>query len=579
MKAGPGRAACFAGRLIAALLIVLSSACDNEGPDRATSGAPAVPKTVVTQEPEPVPEPPDAGGVDECGNPARMAQDVTAAAAPALDTALTNLETELRELLGATDYAARLEELATSAAACAAGRLLMADMQQPALYASVQGACTPVDPAGPEHAQYFSDPACAHELAFRPTSYSEYCDEMVSAGPNARLGNAAAWSADAAQANDPLPAVPSRKWTVAQGAQLALSSEPLDGKTAPFMKRLRYRELAAFEARPPQAPACADGADGGSRVSLEPADSCELELRVYKKDAAASGLIPLLAFHGGGWRYRGGAFVGFEAQLAHYTEEGFVVFAPFYRLSGDADGNAACNDAPWEAITADAEAALSWVRRHGAAFGAKPVPPAVMGQSAGAHLAGWLLAHRPQDVAAGLLLYGPTDVRDFLAQAVPAGGLYHDRFAASLKVLSRFFGSDVRTLDLGADSDFVNLNSFHEYVRAGGVPPVFLIHGNADTVVPSNQSVLMCNAYGGNAQDHGGGAPRHLRLRSHQPAASFAAGRARPGRLPAARVGRRLRRGRRAQPPAAGRFPERGARLAAQPGRRSAEVIKVFISP
>ena len=37
------------------------------------------------------------------------------------------------------------------------------------------------------------------------------------------------------------------------------------------------------------------------------------------------------------------------------------------------------------------------------------------------------------------------------------------------------------------------------------MPPVFLIHGRSDTLIPSNQSVILCNAYGGNAVDNGGG--------------------------------------------------------------------------
>jgi acetyl esterase/lipase len=260
---------------------------------------------------------------------------------------------------------------------------------------------------------------------------------------------------------------------------------------------------------------CATSSPGGNRAPLGYVydksiikGTCSLEMRVYKKDVNATGLAPLLAFHGGGWRYRGGAFVGFEAQLAHYTEDGFVVFVPFYRLAGNADGNGNCNEAPWNAITSDAEAALDWVIRYAAAFGARREPPAVMGQSAGAHLAGWLLTHRPAEVSAGLLLYAPSDFRDFLAQTVPAEGIYHEHFAPSLRILSRFFGSDVRTIDLTADTRFVRLNSFHDYVRAGGVPPVFMIHGKADITVPSNQSVLLCNAYGGSAQDHGGGIQR-----------------------------------------------------------------------
>jgi acetyl esterase/lipase len=514
-----------------------------------------------------------------------------------------------------------LTQLVASTAACEATRLARASMAMPSLYTNVSGSCEAANPEGPDAGRYFANSTCTHELAFQPMPQSEYCNETLAPTPNALLGNAAAWTPDANQPNDPLPSAPSRKWTVPQGPQMAITAESLSGKTAPMMKRVRWRDIAqsfpisnltplywgclqssydnengymciiwgpqvgsppssasflgyiktvpepgtvplywvcAFEGEsgcaswevrtstytgaspfgyakaspdPGTLPlwwTCTPDHESGicwnQRLSATagtgsllghmyagtslPRPNCVLEMRVYKKNPTATGLTPLIAFHGGSWQYRGAAFTGFEAEMAHFTESGFVVFAPFYRLAGTADGNADCNQAPWEHVVADADAALDWVKAHGHAFGAKPGKPAVAGMSAGAHLAGWLVTHRPTEVAAGMLLYPPSDVRDFLVHG-HAGGLY-EPWLPSLDILSKFYGSDVRAIDLGNPPEFVRQNSFHDLVRAGGgaIPPVFMLHGVADTLVPSNQSVQLCNAYGGTVVNDGGGANR-----------------------------------------------------------------------
>jgi acetyl esterase/lipase len=225
--------------------------------------------------------------------------------------------------------------------------------------------------------------------------------------------------------------------------------------------------------------------------------ACQLEMRVYKKNIDAQNLKPLLAFHGGSWNSRGLAFIGFESQIAHYTEQDFVVFAPFYRLSGNTDGNAECNEAKWTEVVADAEAALDWVKANAKKFGAESSIPAVMGQSAGAHLAGWLVTHRPEDVAAGLLFYPPVDFTELLQK-------YNNGYFAqngvniepTMDILSSFVGLNARLLLL--DSNIVQQNSFASLVSQLGqsAPPVFLLHGLSDDLVPSSQSVTLCNAYG-----------------------------------------------------------------------------------
>ncbi len=373
-------------------------------------------------------------------------------------------------------------------ATCEATKVFYTPLPYTALYArdAATHACIAADLRGEDRGQYYTDASCAHEIAYRPTSYAKYCGEMFAPKPNAVLGNAAAWTPDAAQTNDPLPTVPSQKWTLPIGPQLTLSVEPIKNNHVPFMKKLRYQSWNVMR---------------GNGI-------CQLEMRIYKKDPAANNLKPLLALHAGSWTLRG-AFPVLEAQISHYTEEGFVVFASFYRLAGIADGNAECNDARWNDVTADVAAALDWVTQHGPAFGAAPGPVAVMGQSAGAHLTGWLATHRPTQVSRGLMLYGPTDFYDFLRNVGP--GRPYAAYTESVGILNEFLNTttdvpqiDLLKIDFNAPPAFVVQNSFSRLVGAA-TPPLFMMYGKADTLLPSNQAVLLCNKLGGAAIDDGGG--------------------------------------------------------------------------
>jgi len=512
-----------------------------------------------------------------------------------------------------------LQQMILEGGGCEATKLVRASMPMPPLYTNVSGSCSalslnPTDDSPQDFGRYYADAACMQEVAFRPTPHtSGYCAEtLVTGTANTHLGNAADWTPDYNQPNDPLPSVPSQKWTTSFGTQVAITTESLSGKTVPFMKRIRYREVVTprpvanlkplywtcwwapgelgdcvganvttayssgatllgyvktvngFGSVPlysictgwaggPEVPYCnrvnlttvqSPGATllgyvktykeastvplswvasswcddfgcaaipqvgSGSPVlgyvyQSPDRASCALEMRVYKKNVNATHLPPLMALHGGAWKYRGAAFAAFEAQIAHYTEQGFVVFAPFYRLTGEVDGNIECNGAAWNDLTADAEAALDWVRTNGPAFGAGTNRPVVMGQSAGAHLAGWLITYRPSDVTAGMLLYAPTDLRDFVT-GIQSGRYDPSTYAQSVDYVKGFFGvSSLSEIDPSALSQ----NSYSEWAN-GSSPPVFMIHGLADETVPSNQSVLLCNTYGGNASNSGGGTDR-----------------------------------------------------------------------
>ena len=226
---------------------------------------------------------------------------------------------------------------------------------------------------------------------------------------------------------------------------------------------------------------------------------CSLEMRVYSKSPASTNQKPLIAIHGGSWKFRGFGFFGVESQISHYTDQGYVVFAPFYRLSGDSDGPSGCQNADWTEIVSDIEDALDWVLDNGEQYGANtygPIP--IIGQSAGAHLAAWLATERPADVSRALLLYPPLDFANAI-ELVNSGQYANPTGIASFE---GFIGvqEDQTLSDVDTNSEVIRRNSIPEIIRNEGAenfPPFFILHGNADELVPSSQSVRLCNGIAG----------------------------------------------------------------------------------
>lgn len=116
---------------------------------------------------------------------------------------------------------------------------------------------------------------------------------------------------------------------------------------------------------------------------------------------------PVLIFiHGGYWRALDKSDVSFVAPS--YTADGALVVVPNYAL---------CPAVGIEDIVLQLVQAVLWVWRHAAAYGGDPSRIALVGHSAGAHLAAMLLSCRWKDVAPDL----PAQP---LAGALAVSGLY-----------------------------------------------------------------------------------------------------------------------------------------------------------
>jgi len=135
----------------------------------------------------------------------------------------------------------------------------------------------------------------------------------------------------------------------------------------------------------------------------------------------------------------------------------------------------------------------------------------VMGQSAGAHLATTLAVTEYQRIARALLFYPPLDLQDFIDQYQNGAAVDRNGVTALETFFADRLDEEESLRDLSIYDPAVVANSFPPVVQASpaSYPPMFMLHGRFDTLVPSRQSVRMCNALAGNASsgpatDNGG---------------------------------------------------------------------------
>ncbi|GAB3150434.1 alpha/beta hydrolase [Amycolatopsis stemonae] len=179
-----------------------------------------------------------------------------------------------------------------------------------------------------------------------------------------------------------------------------------------------------------------------------------LELDVSEPDDPVA---TILSLHGGGWR-RGSRLTplpGFEHLTEELVHQGFRVAAADYRLSGEATF-----PAPLE----DVRAAIEFVRDEKPLF--------VWGESAGAHL-GLLAALTGSTVDAVVAWFPPTDLLGLTGDV--------SREAALLGALPESVPELAR-----AASPLTHAHA--------GAPPILLMHGEDDDLVPASQSIRLAEA-------------------------------------------------------------------------------------
>ncbi len=339
-----------------------------------------------------------------------------------------------------------LQYLVEGAAACAASDVLKASMSKPTLYQQIDNQCVSVDPESAS-GDTFLDQNCQQlAINYQPTSTNAFCQYAL----NGDVGS---------------PSDRGDHWTLSPGTQLDLGVESLAGKLQPLTYSTVYKTI---------------NNDRGI---------CELEMRVYTDSPNTQGKKALLAFHGGSWKYRRTGALGLEASAAHYVEDNFVMFVPFYRLTEGGEAPQACTGAVMEDILEDSLDAVAWVKDHAANYGVDNPNMAAMGQSAGGFIAAYLGLEHHDLIDKSLVLYAPVDFQNYLLQS-REGSLGR---APADNIISSILGRD--TTEIGLNDPDVVAYSLPQRMMSLGAQPKFHVYlGDLDELLPEPQGSRYCAA-------------------------------------------------------------------------------------
>jgi acetyl esterase/lipase len=268
--------------------------------------------------------------------------------------------------------------------------------------------------------------------------------------------------------------------------------------------------LLALSAWP--APAQAEEASGARTVSeepviiediayaeAEPEDSTGHLLDLYLPQTPGDSAAPLLIVTGGsGWMAENGKDYG-AALAPHFNAEGFAVAGVSIRAS---------TNEPFPAQVHDIKAAVRWLRANAGDHGIDPERIAVLGNSSGgwaATMAG-VTGNVPElegdrgvtgvssEVQAVVNLYGPTDFLqmdehmidcDWFNQAFNLQDCHNDPTSPE--------GLLIGGLPIQEHPEAVQEANPITYVDAQ-TPPLYIVHGQEDMLVPHHQSELLFDA-------------------------------------------------------------------------------------
>lgn len=226
-------------------------------------------------------------------------------------------------------------------------------------------------------------------------------------------------------------------------------------------------------------------------ASVSPKETLDLWLPQHD-DESKTPLVILI--HPGA--FKGGSSTDEDGHATALVSQGFAVASLNYRLS---------RTAKFPAAAQDVKAAVRWLRAHAATYRLDPDRFAVWGQSAG----GWLSsmigltgdqstmfddptlgnADQSSQVQAVVTWFGLSDFTTIEKQAEASGCSAFKRHNAATSFESRWLGAPLDKSPHTRDTDLTTYAA-----TAGSLPPFFLTAGDADCVVPDEQSRELADA-------------------------------------------------------------------------------------
>lgn len=191
-----------------------------------------------------------------------------------------------------------------------------------------------------------------------------------------------------------------------------------------------------------------------------------LTLDAYVPPNATAPTPTCILVHGGGFT-KGDKQTFIRPLFEPLVKAGMVWFTINYRLAPDHQ---------WPACAEDVAAAVRWVKTHANEYQVDVSRIALIGESAGGHLVAWEAVAGDEDtrVAAVVPFYAPFDL------------VTHVQRRKEMRGLGDLMGS--KEMSEANFQKLAAMSPLHK-VRAG-LPPFLLIHGDADTTVAPEQSVI-----------------------------------------------------------------------------------------
>lgn len=206
-------------------------------------------------------------------------------------------------------------------------------------------------------------------------------------------------------------------------------------------------------------------------IEYKQVDTLSLKLDIYKRKDLTTPAPVLIFIHGGAWR--SGHRSDYLPYLIDYANKGYVTATISYRL---------VKEAPYPAAIQDVNCAIRWVMRHGGDYGMDVTRLALIGGSAGAHLAMMVgyggnnkvftgecaIDSASTDIKAIVDLYGPTDLTTSYARET-------------------YQVKEFLNVSFAENHEIYTAASPRTYISPDD-PPTLIFQGTLDALVPVSQS-------------------------------------------------------------------------------------------